>query len=148
MKFDVKIDCMALFDECMDQTLIDYRTRTTETGQSAAATHTLDRSLFDTFCVNLRSVAETLRTVLRKQVGEVLFIPDLLQYRVYLVSGISPERVAVRIKDVLKYGMLCWWYGGRDIPLFQLYRSLYETAVEELRNQIRSTHTERPYCML
>lgn len=44
MKFDVKIDCMALFNECMDQTLIDYRNRTTETGQSIAATHTLDRS--------------------------------------------------------------------------------------------------------
>ena len=37
MKFDVKIDCMALFNECMDQTLIDYRNRTTETGQSIAA---------------------------------------------------------------------------------------------------------------
>ena len=57
MKFDVKIDCMALFNECMDQTLIDYRNRTTETGQSIAATHTLDRSLLDTFYVNLHSVS-------------------------------------------------------------------------------------------
>ena len=75
MKFDVKIDCMALFNECMDQTLIDYRNRTTETGQSIAATHTLDRSLLDTFYVNLHSVSEALRTALRKQVCEVLFIP-------------------------------------------------------------------------
>lgn len=62
MKFDVKIDCMALFNECMDQTLIDYRNRTTETGQSIAATHTLDRSLLDTFYVNLHSVSKALRT--------------------------------------------------------------------------------------
>ena len=75
MKFDVKIDCMALFNECMDQTLIDYRNRTTETGQSIAATHTLDRSLLDTFYVNLHSVSKALRTALRKQVCEVLFIP-------------------------------------------------------------------------
>lgn len=68
MKFDVKIDCMALFNECMDQTLIDYRNRTTETGQSIAATHTLDRSLLDTFYVNLHSVSKALRTALRKQV--------------------------------------------------------------------------------
>ena len=137
-----------LFNECMDQTLIDYRNRTTETGQSIAATHTLDRSLLDTFYVNLHSVSEALRTALRKQVCEVLFIPDLLQYRVYLDPGIPPESIAVEVKDALKYGMLCWWYGGRDIPLFQLYRSLYETTVERLRDQIRSTHTERPYRIL
>ena len=148
MKFDVKIDCMALFNECMDQTLIDYRNRTTETGQSIAAAHTLDRSLLDTFYVNLHSVSKALRTALRKQVCEVLFIPDLLQYRVYLDPGIPPESIAVEVKDALKYGMLCWWYGGRDIPLFQLYRSLYETTVERLRDQIRSTHTERPYRIL
>ena len=117
MKFDVKIDCMALFNECMDQTLIDYRNRTTETGQSIAATHTLDRSLLDTFYVNLHSVSKALRTALRKQVCEVLFIPDLLQYRMYLDPGIPPESIAVEVKDALKYGMLCWWYGGRDIPL-------------------------------
>lgn len=123
MKFDVKIDCMALFNECMDQTLIDYRNRTTETGQSIAATHTLDRSLLDTFYVNLHSVSKALRTALRKQVCEVLFIPDLLQYRMYLDPGIPPESIAVEVKDALKYGMLCWWYGGRDIPLFQLIRN-------------------------
>lgn len=67
MKFDVKIDCMALFNECMDQTLIDYRNRTTETGQSIAATHTLDRSLLDTFYVNLHSVSKALRTALRNR---------------------------------------------------------------------------------
>ena len=127
---------------------IDYRNRTTETGQSIAATHTLDRSLLDTFYVNLHSVSKALRTALRKQVCEVLFIPDLLQYRVYLDPGIPPESIAVEVKDALKYGMLCWWYGGRDIPLFQLYRSLYETTVERLRDQIRSTHTERPYRIL
>ena len=95
MKFDVMIDCMALFNEC-----------------------------------------------------EVLFIPDLLQYRMYLDPGIPPESIAVEVKDALKYGMLCWWYGGRDIPLFQLYRSLYETTEARLRDQIRSTHTERPYRIL
>lgn len=126
----------------------NYRNRTTETGQSIAATHTLDRSLLDTFYVNLHSVSKALRTALRKQVCEVLFIPDLLQYRVYLDPGIPPESIAVEVKDALKYGMLCWWYGGRDIPLFQLYRSLYETTVERLRDQIRSTHTERPYRIL
>ena len=120
MKFDVKIDCMALFNECMDQTLIDYRNRTTETGQSIAATHTLDRSLLDTFYVNLHSVSKALRTALRKQVCEVLFIPDLLQYRVYLDPGIPPESIAVEVKDALKYGMLCWWYGGRAVPTLPL----------------------------
>ena len=29
MNFDVKIDCRALFNECVDQTLLDYRNRTT-----------------------------------------------------------------------------------------------------------------------
>lgn len=97
---------------------------------------------------HLHSVSKALRTALRKQVCEVLFIPDLLQYRMYLDPGIPPESIAVEVKDALKYGMLCWWYGGRDIPLFQLYRSLYETTVERLRDQIRSTHTERPYRIL
>lgn len=44
MNFDVKIDCRALFNECVDQTLLDYRNRTTEAGQSMTATHTLELS--------------------------------------------------------------------------------------------------------
>ena len=118
------------------------RNRTIHRGDAYA------RALRDTFYVNLHSVSKALRTALRKQVCEVLFIPDLLQYRMYLDPGIPPESIAVEVKDALKYGMLCWWYGGRDIPLFQLYRSLYETTVERLRDQIRSTHTERPYRIL
>ena len=49
MNFDVKIDCRALFNECVDQTLLDYRNRTTEAGQSMTATHTLELSLLDAF---------------------------------------------------------------------------------------------------
>ena len=47
MNFDVKIDCRALFNECVDQTLLDYRNRTTEAGQSMTATHTLELSLLE-----------------------------------------------------------------------------------------------------
>lgn len=148
MNFDVTIDCRALFNECLDQTLIDYRNRTTEAGQSMVATHTLELSLLDAFMVNLQSVAETLRARISKNVGLLLFIPDLLKYRLCDIDGMTPEGTAIRIKDTLKFGMLAWWYGGKDAPMFQYYNALFENALADLRNKTIGTHTERPYKML
>lgn len=148
MNFDVTIDCRALFNECVDQTLIDYRNRTTEAGQSMTATHALELSLLDAFMVNLQSVAETLRAQISKNVGLLLFIPDLLQYRLCDIDGITPEGAAIRIKDALKYGMLAWWYGGKEATLFQYYQVLFENVLTDLRSKTIGTHTERPYRML
>lgn len=148
MNFDVTIDCRALFNECVDQTLIDYRNRTTETGLSMAATHTLELSLLDAFMVELQSVAETFQAQFSKNVALLVFIPDLLQFRLYDMDGISPRGAAIRIKDALKYRMLAWWYGGKDAPLFQYYQVLYENQLAELRCKIIGSHTERPYRML
>ena len=119
MNFDVKIDCRALFNECVDQTLLDYRNRTTEAGQSMTATHTLELSLLDAFMFNLQSVAEALRARISKNVERLLFIPDLLLFRMRDILDMAPEATAIRIKDALKFGMLMWWYGGKDAPLFQ-----------------------------
>lgn len=118
MNFDVKIDCRALFNECVDQTLLDYRNRTTEAGQSMTATHTLELSLLDAFMFNLQSVAEALRARISKNVERLLFIPDLLLFRMRDILDMAPEATAIRIKDALKFGMLMWWYGGKDaIPV-------------------------------
>ena len=59
MNFDVKIDCRALFNECVDQTLLDYRNRTTEAGQSMTATHTLELSLLPTCCYSVCAIFST-----------------------------------------------------------------------------------------
>ena len=128
MNFDVKIDCRALFNECVDQTLLDYRNRTTEAGQSMTATHTLELSLLDAFMFN--------------------FIPDLLLFRMRDILDMAPEATAIRIKDALKFGMLMWWYGGKDAPLFQYYQILFGNALDDLRSKLIGSHTERPYRML
>ena len=117
MNFDVKIDCRALFNECVDQTLLDYRNRTTEAGQSMTATHTLELSLLDAFMFNLQSVAEALRARISKNVERLLFIPDLLLFRMRDILDMAPEATAIRIKDALKFGMLMWWYGGKDASM-------------------------------
>lgn len=148
MNFEVTIDCRALFNECVDQTLIDYRNRTTETGQSMTVMHTLELSLLDAFMVNLQSVAETLRAKISRKVRRLLFIPDLLQYRLCDIEGMTPEGAAIRIKDTLKFGMLTWWYGGKDAPLFQYYKALFDNSLEDLRYKTIGTYTERPYKML
>lgn len=148
MNFDVTIDCRALFNECVDQTLIDYRNRTTEAGQSMTATHTLELSLLDAFMANLQSMAEALRAQISNNVERLLFVPDLLLYRLHDINDITPEGAAIRIKDALKYGMLAWWYGGKDAPLFQYYQVLFENALSDLRSKTIGTHTERPYRML
>lgn len=148
MNFDVKINCYALFNECVDQTLIDYRNRVSQTGQSMAATHMLEESLYDAFTINLRSVAETLRTKIAKKVELVLFIPDLLLYRLRDISDMTQEGTALQIKDTLKFGILAWWYGSKDAALFQYYQVLFDTALSELRYKTIGTHTVRPYRML
>lgn len=148
MNFEVTIDCRALFNECVDQTLIDYRNRTTETGQSMTIMHTLELSLLDAFLVNLQSVAETLRGKISRKVRRLLFIPDLLQYRLCDIDGMTAEGTAICIKDTLKFGMLAWWYGGKDAPLFQYYQALFENSLEDLQYKTIGTHTERPYKML
>lgn len=148
MNFDVKIDCRALFNECVDQTLLDYRNRMTEAGQSMAATHTLELSLLDAFMVNLQSVAEALRAHISKNADRLLFIPDLLLFRMHDIFDMGPEATAIRIKDALKFGMLAWWYGGKDAPLFQYYQARFENALGDLRTKSIGSHTERPYRML
>ena len=148
MNFDVTIDCRALFNECVDQTLIDYRNRTTEAGQSMTVTHTLELSLLDAFMVNLQSVAEALRARISKNVKRLLFIPDLLLFRMRDILDMAPEATAIRIKDALKFGMLMWWYGGKDAPLFQYYQILFGNALDDLRSKLIGSHTERPYRML
>lgn len=148
MNFEVTIDCRALFNECVDQTLIDYRNRKTETGQSMTIMHTLELSLLDAFMVNLQSVAEALRAKISRKVRRLLFIPDLLQYRLCDIDGMSPEGIAICIKDTLKFGMLAWWYGGKDASLFQYYQALFDNSLEDLQYKTISTHTERPYKML
>lgn len=72
MMYEVRIDIPALFAECMDQTLIDYRNRVNERGQDMAEAETLEPSLRDIFTVNLRSVASALQLVLRRDVGGML----------------------------------------------------------------------------
>lgn len=126
MNFDVKIDCRALFNECVDQTLLDYRNRTTEAGQSMTATHTLELSLLDAFMVNLQSVAEALRARISKNVERLLFIPDLLLFRMRDILDMAPEATAIRIKDALKFGMLMWWYGGKVPPYSSITKSFLE----------------------
>lgn len=42
------------------------------------------------------------------------------------ILDMAPEATAIRIKDALKFGMLMWWYGGKDAPLFQYYQILLE----------------------
>ena len=148
MNFDVKIDCRALFNECVDQTLLDYRNCTTEAGQSMTATHTLELSLLDAFMFNLQSVAEALRARISKNVERLLFIPDLLLFRMRDILDMAPEATAIRIKDALKFGMLMWWYGGKDAPLFQYYQILFGNALDDLRSKLIGSHTERPYRML
>lgn len=125
MNFDVKIDCRALFNECVDQTLLDYRNRTTEAGQSMTATHTLELSLLDAFMFNLQSVAEALRARISKNVERLLFIPDLLLFRMRDILDMAPEATAIRIKDALKFGMLMWCMVVR-CPLIQYYQILFE----------------------
>ena len=63
-------------------------------------------------------------------------------------SNMAPEATAIRIKDALKFGMLMWWYGGKDAPLFQYYQILFGNALDDLRSKLIGSHTERPYRML
>ena len=98
MNFDVKIDCRALFNECVDQTLLDYRNRTTEAGQSMTATHTLELSLLDAFMFNLQSVAEALRARISKNVERLLFIGP--------GSNSHPHKRRAEIRDA---HVVVWW---------------------------------------
>lgn len=148
MSFEVRIDCLALFNECMETTLLDYRNRTTESGRSMAATHTLEESFYDSFTMQVRSVAEAVRASMMKHVELLLFLPDLLLYRLREMADMTQQGAALRIKDALKYGMLAWWYAGKDAPLFQYYQTLSETALEELRYRTLGTHTQRPSWLL
>ena len=85
------------------------------------ATHTLELSLLDAFMFNLQSVAEALRARISKNVERLLFIPDLLLFRMRDILDMAPEATAIRIKDALKFGMLMWWYGGKDLSLIHIY---------------------------
>lgn len=148
MNFEVRIDCGALFNECIDQTLIDNRARTTQTGQSITAALALEPSLRDTFLTHLQTVAEALRARIACNVAGMLCIPDLMILRLDAANGPGAEPTAMRIKDALKCGMLAWWYGGKDAPLFQYYQARFENELDELRSTLIGTHTQRPYRML
>ena len=69
-------------------------------------------------------------------------------YRLRDISGLPHDIVAGMMKDVLKYGMLCWWYKSRDGQLFQLYALQQEQAGDALRREVIGSHTQRPYRML
>ena len=112
------------------------------------ATHKLELSLLDAFIFNIKSVAEALRARISKNVERLLFIPDLLLFRMRDILDMAPEATAIRIKDALKFGMLMWWYGGKDAPLFQYYQILFGNALDDLRSKLIGSHTERPYRML
>ncbi len=148
MMYEVRIDIPALFAECMDQTLIDYRNRVNERGQDMAEAETLEPSLRDIFTVNLRSVASALQLVLRRVSAECWMSSSEVIYRLRDISGLPRDIVAGMIKDVLKYGMLCWWYKSRDGQLFQLYALQQEQAGDALRREVIGSHTQRPYRML
>lgn len=145
--YEVRIDIPALFAECIDQTLIDYRNRVNERGQDMAEAETLEPSLVDIFTINLRSVAVALQLMLRKVSAECWFGSSEVIYRLRPLDGVTSETMAVLIKDVLKYGMLCWWYKSRDGQLFQLYALQNELAGDVLRREITGSHMERPYRM-
>lgn len=145
--YEVRIDIPALFAECIDQTLLDYRNRVNERGQDMAEAETLEPSLADIFTVNLRSMAAALQLVLRRVSAECWFHPPELIYRLREIEGVANDTLAVTVKDALKYGMLCWWYKSRDGQLYQLYTLEYDKAEGALRREIIGSHMERPYRM-
>ena len=109
MNFDVKIDCRALFNECVDQTLLDYRNRTTEAGQSMTATHTLELSLLDAFMFNLQSVAEALRARISRT-AVIHSRPAVIPYARYSRHGPGsnshPHKRRAEIRDA---HVVVWW---------------------------------------
>lgn len=146
--YEVRIDIPALFAECMDQTLLDYRNRVNERGQDMAEAETLEPSLLDIFTVNLRSVVGALQLLVRKVSAECWVGSSEVIYRLREIRGTPNDIMAGLIKDMLKYGMLCWWYRTRDAQFYQLYRMQYDVGESALRCEIIDSHTQRPYRML
>lgn len=143
--FDVTINIGDLFGECMDQTLLDYRERTAESGQSITTTHTMEGTLEDIFRTNLRSVAGAVASTISAGVLGCHFGSENVFFRLKHIHGVPLDIAGSLIKDALKYGMLCWWYKSRDVQLYQFYALEYDNALSDIRRKVIGTHTSRPY---
>ena len=145
---DIRIDIPLLFGECVDQTLIDARDRTTEAGVPAAGEVAMDRTLADVFTLNLESVAVQVYRRIRGETEIFRFVPPVVFFRLREIGAQERGAAAVLVRDALKYGMLCWWYGSRDAGLYRLWAARYESALSDLKTAVSGTFARRPYSLL
>ncbi len=109
----IKIPVNDIFAEVLDQTLYDSRAITGVVNDITAMAQS-DKDIFE---ANLRTVAVELY-LYAKQFG---ITPDAVTYSIEVRDGISPDVVASRVKDIIKYGMLEWWFSTRNGDLAAVY---------------------------
>lgn len=140
IKADIDID--NLFRQVQDNTIFDSRSLMGAVDDRMAMS-AADRDIFGR---QLKEIADTAYLEWSGHITDYYMNEKQLTLKMRCPDGVKPDTLASRMKDILKHGMLEWWFSTRN----QQLALVYSGRMEELKDSLRSVLlgekiSERPY---
>lgn len=147
MRYELSVSCKGLLNECITQTSVDFQALrvTSPSADVAYEDFAMFESDKEAFLIQLRSELDRFYAN-RTSIIEAYDMDGWdIRATLKLARNLQPNALAFLLKDLLKMGILKWWYQGRNERYYDIYSMQYEVALSKL-DALNGTYiTSRPY---
>ena len=141
----IEISVDELFAQVIDQTLFDYKNNP-DNGAVLAENMALSKNERDIFNINLRTAIDNIYSGMAAQINGFEYNGYRICAEININGNVSPDVVASRFKDLLKYAMLRWWHSTKSQSLADKYAADYDNLFSNLKTQLIGV-VRKPYIL-
>ena len=144
MIIEIKIPIEDLFSQVIEQSLYDYKSEVEGT-TIVAENLALSKEEINIFDINLLTAMNELASDMLGYIREYYTDNNNLRVEIEVKGRATPQTIAMRIKDCLKYAMLEWWHEPRAPHLANGYYQKRSLMSSNLKTQLVGANIKRPY---